>query len=207
MSEEFINKITLSYLMNKDQYKKYISNKISNTVNKKDKKFYKKRIYNIVKQLLSSEEIEIEPKLFSDVKFAFDNFVNSCIHSFKIIDNNDIIQEDYKDIADSICLNLDLDSELDTNNITTKEEADLLLLRSIKIANPTLDNFVKIKYTKAPEQLIIPQQKDINLKDPILKIKGIINKDNLNSKKKKNITNIYDISENTKKEDNQDDKK
>jgi len=206
MSEEFINKITLSYLMNKDQYKKYITNKISNTVNKKDKKFYKKRIYNIVKQLLSSEEIEIEPKLFSDVKFAFDNFVNSCIHSFKIIDNNDIIQEDYKDIADSICLNLDLDSELDTNNITTKEQADLLLLRSIKIANPTLDNFVKIKYTKAPEQLIIPQQKDINLKDPILKIKGI-NKDNLNSKKKKNITNIYDISENTKKEDNQDDKK
>jgi hypothetical protein len=42
-----------------------------------------------------------------------------------------------------------------------------------------------------------------------LKIKGIKekDKDNLNSEKKKNITNIYDKTENTEKKDNKDDKK
>ena len=216
MSEEFVHQVTLNCLMNKDQYNKYVTNntiKLPNTVNKKDKKFYKKRIYNIIKQLLSSQETEIEPRLFTDVQKSFDNFVNICIHSLKVIDKSDILQEDYKDIADSITLNLDLNTELNDDNIQTKEEADLLLVRSIKIANPSLDNFVKKKYTKAPEQIVMPQQKDINLRDPNLKIKGIkekekdTDKDNLNSEKKKNITNIYDKTENTEKKDNKDDKK
>ena len=213
MSEEFVNQVTLKCLMNKDQYNKYVKNntiKLPNSVNKKDKKFYKKRIYNIIKQLLSSQETEIEPRLFTDVQKSFDNFVNICIHSLKIIDKTDIIQEDYKDIAESIILNLDMNTELDIDDIKTKEEADLLLLRSIKIANPSLDNFVKRKYTKAPEKMVMPQQKDINLRDPNLKIKGIKEKekekDNLNSEKKKNITNIYDKNENTEK-NNKDDKK
>ena len=220
MSEEFINQVTLNCLMNKDQYNKYVKNntiKLPNSVNKKDKKFYKKRIYNIIKQLLSSQETEIEPRLFTDVQKSFDNFVNICIHSLKVIDKSDILQEDYKDIAESITLNLDLNTELDDNNVKTKEDADLLLFRSIKITNPSLDNFVKKKYTKAPEQMIMPQQKDINLRDPNLKVKGIKDKDkekdkekdkdNLNIEKKKNITNMYDKTENTEKNDNNDDKK
>ena len=214
MSEEFINQVTLNCLMNKDTYNKYVKNntiKLPNSVNKKDKKFYKKRIYNIIKQLLSSQETEIEPRLFTDVQKSFDNFVNICIHSLKVIDKTDIIQDDYKDIAESITLNLDMNKELDDVDIKTKEEADLLLLRSIKITNPSLDNFVKRKYTKAPQQIMMPQQKDINLRDPNLKIKGIKDKDkekdNLNSEKKKNITNIYDKTENTEKKNNEDDKK
>jgi hypothetical protein len=212
MSEEFINQVTLNCLMNKDQYNKYVKNntiKLPNSVNKKDKKFYKKRIYNIIKQLLSSQETEIEPRLFTDVQKSFDHFVNICIHSLKVIDKSDIIQDDYKDIAESITLNLDMNTELDDADIKTKEEADLLLLRSIKITNPSLDNFVKRKYTKAPQQIMMPQQKDINLRDPNLKIKGIKekDKDNLNSEKKKNITNIYDKTENTEKKNNEDDKK
>ena len=173
--------------MNKDIYNKYIKNntiKLPNSVNKKDKKFYKKRIYNIIKQLLSSQETEIEPRLFTDVQKSFDHFVNICIHSLKVIDKSDIIQEDYKDIAESITLNLDLNTELDDADIKTKEEADLLLVRSIKIANPSLDNFVKRKYTKAPETIVMPQQKDINLRDPNLKIKGIKEKEKEKEKEK-----------------------
>jgi hypothetical protein len=187
MSEEFINQVTLNCLMNKEQYNKYIKNntiKLPNSVNKKDKKFYKKRIYNIIKQLLSSQETEIEPRLFTDVQKSFDHFVNICIHSLKVIDKSDIIQEDYKDIAESITLNLDLNTELDDADIQTKEEADLLLVRSIKIANPSLDNFVKRKYTKAPETIVMPQQKDINLRDPNLKIKGIKEKEKEKEKEK-----------------------
>ena len=66
-------------------------------------------------------------------------------------------------------------------------------MRSVKMSNHSLDNFIKIKMTKNIEELIIPQQKEINLKDPILKIKGIT--------KKKNIINNYD--EDTKKQSNE----
>jgi len=66
-------------------------------------------------------------------------------------------------------------------------------MRSVKLSNHSLDNFIKIKMTKKVEELIIPQQKEINLKDPILKIKGI--------NKKKNIINNYD--EDSKNETNE----
>ena len=65
-------------------------------------------------------------------------------------------------------------------------------MRSVKMSNNSLDNFIKIKMTKSPEELIIPQQKEINLKNPVLKNKGVI--------KKKNIINNY--GEDTQKQAN-----
>jgi hypothetical protein len=82
--------------------------------------------------------------------------------------------------------------EINIENIHSQEEANLLLMKSIKINN-SLDSFVKKTYTKAPEEMIIPKQKDINLKDPSLKTKGVSN-----SLKKKNINNKYE-EENKKK--------
>jgi len=90
-------------------------------------------------------------------------------------------------------LNLDIDAnnEINVENIGSTEEANQLMMRSIKISHPPslLDNFVKVKNTKPHVEQIIPKQKDINLKDPVLKNKGI--------RKKKNITNNYDKSSNS----------
>jgi hypothetical protein len=69
-------------------------------------------------------------------------------------------------------------------------------MRSIKITTPPLDKFVKRKTTKVEEKLIMPKQKEINLNDPELKLKGIT--------KKKNITNKYDEINNSKKENKED---
>ena len=167
--ESYLNQVTLDCLINKDQYNKYISNNITKSINRKDKKFYRKRIYNLVKeQLLSKEEPQ---NLIPDVKYAFDNFVNSCIHYFKIIDRNDINQEEYKLLTTT--LNNIPELEVD-DHIQNKEDADKLLMRSIKIHTPSLDQFVKITYTKKPEDMFLPKQKEIDLKDPALKIKGIL---------------------------------
>jgi hypothetical protein len=81
----------------------------------------------------------------------------------------------------------------------TAEEADKLLMRSIKITTPPLDKFVKRKSTKPEEQLILPKQKEVNLMDPELKDKGINNSNN-NIQKKENITNKYDEIIKTKKD-------
>jgi uncharacterized UPF0160 family protein len=169
-------------------FNKHIKTQKAKSINKEDRKFYKKRIYNLFKEILITKE---EPEnLLPDVKYAYDNFINSCINYFKTIDNNDLIQEEYKgldEIPDIINI-----PELKDNNLQTEEEANKLLMRSIKITTLPLDNFVKRKSTKVEEKLILPKQKEINLNNPELKIKGI--------NKKKNITNKYDENLNTKKE-------
>ena len=192
MSDAFVNQVTLDCLLNKEMFNKHVKNQKSKSINKEERKFYKKRIYNLFKELLITKE---EPEdLLPDVKYAYDNFIHSCIHYFKTIDNNDLNQEEYKNLTDEP--DISNIPELNDNNLKTEEEANKLLMRSIKITTPPLDKFVKRKTTKVEEQIIMPKQKEINLNDPELKLKGI--------NKKKNITNKYDEINNSKKENKED---
>ena len=186
-SNAFLNQASLDYLINTKQYKIQLTTALNTKINRKDKKFYRRRILNLTKELLSKEESEIF--ISPDIKYAFDNLVKTCVHYFKILDRNDIIQEDYNEFDDEI----KEDKEISETEQFLKEENEKLLMRSVKMSNHSLDNFIKIKMTKNIEELIIPQQKEINLKDPTLKIKGIT--------KKKNIINNYD--EDTKKQSNE----
>jgi hypothetical protein len=187
MSEAFVNQVTLDCLLNKEMFNKHVKNQKAKSINKEERKFYKKRIYNLFKELLITKE---EPEdLLPDVKYAYDNFIHSCIHYFKTIDNNDLNQEEYKNLNEEP--DISNIQELDDDNLKTEEEANKLLMRSIKITTPPLDKFVKRKTTKVEEKLIMPKQKEINLNDPELKLKGI--------NKKKNITNKYDEINNSKK--------
>ena len=180
-----LSDIDLEYLINKELYGKSIDSKMQphiNINNKKDKKFYKKRIYDLTKQLLSNEQ---PPTLFPDVQNTFDNYIKSCISYFKVIDTSDIIQEDYDDLLGPINNATSVDNVADADNMNNIDEINKLMMRSIKIMEPNaLEKLVKRTITKKEVEPIIPQQKDINLKDPILKNKGI--------RKKKNITNKYD---------------
>ena len=190
MSEAFLNQVTLDCLLNKNLYNKHLlADKKRNNI-KKDKKFYKKRIFNLVKEILITKETP--PDLFPDVKYTFDNFVESAIQYFKSKDNNDLIQSEYNNIEETPIINSDL-LELNIDSPLTEKDANELLMRSFKITKPSLDNFVTIKYTKPACDIVLPKQKDINLKDPDLRNKGII-------RKKKNIINKYDENINSKKE-------
>jgi hypothetical protein len=196
-SDDFLNQVSLDFLINKKQYKNHFvsftENTINKKINKKDKKFYRRRILNLTKDLLSKEtEVEAEASIPPDIKYMFDNFIKACVHYFKILDRNDIIQEDYNEFdefEDKIKENNEINDE---SHKILKEENEKLLMRSVKMTNPSLDNFIKINMTKQSKELIIPQQKEINLKDPILKNKGI--------DKKKNIINNYE--EDAKKQTN-----
>jgi hypothetical protein len=195
MGDSFINQVTLDCLLNKELLDKKLLNKLAKSVDKHDKKFYRKRIHNLSKELLLSKEDMKDIPV--DIKFAFNNFIKVCINHFKTIDNNDIIQQehiDYENLEKSICIGENI-NEINTDNILNKEDADKLLMRSININPNSLDNFVQRKSTNPQKQMIIPKQKEINLKDPALKEKGITNKC-----KKKNINNKYDETPNEKKE-------
>lgn len=187
-ANDFLNQASLDFLINKKHYKIHLTNIKDKKINRKDKKFYRKRILSLSKDLLYKEEDEIN--VLTDIKFAFDNYVKSCINYFKLLDRNDIIQEEYNNINEEIKEEIKEENEPSETAQFLKEENEKLLVRSVKMSTNKLDNFIKIKMTKQPEELIIPQQKQINLKDPNLKIKGV--------NKKKNINNNYD--ENTKKQ-------
>lgn len=182
-NNNYINQITIDYLINKGIYKNYLENtnrNASKKANKKDKKFYRKRILNLTKDfLLFNEKEDVLP----DVKYAFENYVKTCIEYFKTLDRSDIIQEDYSDLEEK---GKELDElldceEINIENINNLTQADNLLMRSINI-KPTLDKFIKITTYKKEE--VIPIQKEINLQEPYLKNKGIC--------KKKNIPNNYE---------------
>lgn len=198
MSETFVNQVTLDCLLNRDLLNSHLKSKMCKSANKKDKKFYRKRIYTLVKDLLIEKDasnnlnsINIPP----DVKYAFDNFVKTCITHFKNTDTCDIIQSDYQNIEESVLIGNDI-PELNDDHLT-KEEADKLLIRSIKLpANNTLDHFVKKKVTANKKKMILPKQKNIDLKDPSLKMKGVIAKD-----KKKNLHNKYEETNDKEKQE------
>ncbi len=192
--ENDILDLNLEYLLNKDQYNKYLNNKNPNTSKRvrKDKKFYKKRVFELTKQLLNNETPD---RLTSDVVSRFDNYYKAGIEYFKILDKTDIIQYDYIDISSSYSLeNTDLNTNYIirdlSNGIGINNECDILLTtRSFDLPKKaTLDNFVKVTNIKIKKE-IIPLKKKINLKDPMLKIKGI----GLSIQKKiNNIDNKYE---------------
>jgi hypothetical protein len=196
MSQAFVDQVTLDCLLNKSLFNNQVKNKKAQSVNKEDKKFYKKRIYNLFKEMLINKA---EPEnLLPDVKYAYDNFINSSINYFKTIDNNDLLQEEYKTLDEAALENINAIPELGDD--VGVEDADKLMMRSIKITTQTLDKYVKRKSTKPQEKLILPKQKEVNLMDPELKVKGLQNNSNNINIKKKNITNKYDELINTKKE-------
>ena len=203
MSQAFVDQVTLDCLLNKSLFNNQVKNRKAQSVNKEDKKFYKKRIYNLFKEILINKA---EPEnLFPDVKYAYDNFINASINYFKTIDNTDLLQEEYKTLDESALENINAIPELGDD--IAVEEADKLMMRSIKIKTPSLDKYVKRKNIKPEEKLILPKQKEVNLMDPELKVKGLNSNNSSNSSsnnniniKKKNITNKYDELINTKKE-------
>jgi len=175
--------------MNKDTYKKYVATKKKSVVNKKDQKFYRRRLLSLTKELLYPEETATNTKptatspLTNDPNIVglFQIYTRACIEHFKTLDKNDIIQEDYSTLTTET-------AEMSVEDIKTQAEIDQQFMRSIHVKEATtLDKFVKRSTTAPKEEPILPKQKDINLRDPALKNKGI--------RKKKNITNKYEEEE------------
>jgi hypothetical protein len=126
MSQALVNQITLDCLLNKEMMGKHVMRQREKQINKEDLNFYRKRIFNLFKEIISNNQ----PKdLAPDVKYAYDTFIKYSIDYLKVVDNNDLLQEECKDVEFPlhICIDqvIDLSANLDINN-----EADKLLMRS-----------------------------------------------------------------------------
>ena len=154
MDQEYINKITLEYLLNPSIL---IKNSENDKTLEKDIKFYRKRICQITKDMSRGK---FENETF---KTLFDNYASQIIYYFKRQDAKDIYQEEYNDLT--------LDHDIHREFSSDDTSLDQLLLNNPDPI-PTLNNFVK-KINIDKEEKIVPTQKIANIKDPSLRTKGL----------------------------------
>jgi len=151
----------LEFLIN-PSYQNIIKN-VPNKVEKKkefnnDRKFYKPRILNLMKNMLNKKESH--PSLDK----SFHIFVSDCIEHFKTIDKNEILQEEYKDISFN-------EMKIDCTDDSLISANDCLFKKSTK--GTKIEDFIDIRKIKLKkEEKILPQAKNINLKENYMKTKG-----------------------------------
>lgn len=129
-----------------------------------DRRFYKKRILEVVKEILRGGEVP------PSIKDSSNHFMGDVVKHLKEIDRRDIIQAAYKDITD-----LPPILETDDEDSQSVEEANVLMMNQIKTeAEGTLDTFVERTGVSTSElERPAPQKKIVNLSDPQLRTKGV----------------------------------
>jgi hypothetical protein len=117
MSEDFVNQLTLNFLISKHQLQK-LNKKVkenADTSRKTDKELYGQRITKLFNDLLVNEPPDT---LLQEVQIGFDLFMDKCIYYFKAVDNNDLFEkartDDYP--SDNI-IHDDIDYEKEENSI------------------------------------------------------------------------------------------
>ena len=168
-----INYITLEIMANSDTYNKYLkrNNLEHDTVLKGDKRFYRKRIAAMAKDILNNNVNNNSDSPINDVIInAFNTFARLCISHFKFKDTMDNIQGDYKDMV--LVDTCGVASGVDTTEGWSMDEANKLFMKQIDKKVITMDNFVT-KTSPPQDEMIIPKTKDLNLKDPKYKKKDI----------------------------------
>jgi len=199
-----VDHVTLDLMVNQPQYERYLRNKEADLTGKfeKAKRFYKKRIIEMTRELLKGETLS---DIF--VLQAFEAYAKSCITYFRNKDKNDTLQEEHMAECNAIgylppiveteteSLHMDDDDNEDNEfnedndddddagpnpSLTDSTKRKLEILMSFdkhRVTVPTLDTFV-IKITPAASAcnnhgVSIPQLKEINLDDPKFKTKDI----------------------------------
>jgi len=163
MNEEYINNITLEYLLNPILYEKINDQKkLFNEDILKDIKFYRRRICQITKDMCKEDYVN------NNLQSLFFNYANNIIYYLKQEDEKDIFQSQY----DNLILNNETNNICDISNLENFDDNIDNLLLNIKPKNNNLDNFVKKINIKNTEK-ILPQIRIANIKDPILKKKGV----------------------------------
>lgn len=179
MSQSLVDQITLDCLLNREVMGEHVMKQREKQINKEELTFYRKRIYNLFKDIISNNTpINLSP----DVKYAYDTFLKVSIDYFKSADNNDLLQEEYKDVTIPMhdCSEEHEDVVI---NIVADNETNKLLMRSVKMDVPTLDKYVKRTCVKKENDIILPKTREVDIMNPELKNKGL---------KKNNINYLYE---------------
>lgn len=184
--------IDLMYLTN---YNKTTKQETSNEiVDKKDVVFYRKRIFQLCKDLLRFNESD------PNIKESFEQFCKTAIDHFKMIDKSEIIQNEYK--------HLDMDVPVSSYKPEDIPDPNEIMFKKIEKPTDKMDRFVIKHVTKKQPDIHLPVEKKYNLKDVKYQDKDIQVKANSSSevmikKKKQNKKKINKIKKEAKQKKQQ----
>ena len=147
----------LEYLVSPDIYQRLQSNN-KNKLEKKDIKFYKKRVILLFKQILKKNIKDLPPSLIQ----TYNDFLLTAIAHLKLEDKKDYIQtlHSYKDLA--------IDEPTTEKTPEEKKNKDELLYNK---QSKTIKDFVIIKSNKYKTNF--PEKNLFKENDPELKVKGL----------------------------------
>ena len=137
-------------------------------IERKDFRFYKKRIFNLYKQLMTKKETD--PVLLE----AFNEFNKKAIEHLKFIDKSSILQEEYVDLSDNIsgkhCFNTSVNKPLDK-----VQYSNHMLMKDYNLATKSVTEGLGVikKKLKETKPIVLPEKKNINLKDTKFKHKDL----------------------------------
>ena len=130
MSEDYINQLTLNFLISKSQLDKINKKKEKNNINnsrKMETELYDQRIRQLFNDLLVGKPSNI---LLQEVQKGFDLFIDKCIYYFKEVDNDEQCEKTRTDdypTDDIIQDDIDYEKEeksIEKGNYTEKEKEE-----------------------------------------------------------------------------------
>jgi len=142
------NKFDLQFLAN-PSFMNQISYKSTSVIAQEDLNFYKKRIFKVTKEYLRGGKRDF------DLDKDFEAYAFSCIEYFKFIDKAEIIQEEYKQMKKKQPSEIDPSGVHIGNNIIMKKK---------KNPTPKITDHINIKTTRTVKKIVLPLQRQINIK-------------------------------------------
>jgi hypothetical protein len=183
--------MTAEYMMNRTQYDKLMRHENEEDMHaefRKDRRFYKKRIFALTRDLFNKKTRDVE------IVAPFNAYIKECIKYLKFKDMSDIIQMEHAeqpaevdddgfdggmttDYATDFCAVGDGDEEKEKGDgvdIISRAN-EYCMKQSPEVKRISLDNYVVVQTPSSDDhpQLIIPKRKEINLRDPSFKTKGL----------------------------------
>lgn len=189
--------MTAEYMMNRTQYDKLMRHENEEDMHvefRKDRRFYKKRIFALTRDLFNKKTRDVE------IVAPFNAYIKECIKYLKFKDMSDIIQMEHAeqpaevdddgfeggmttDYATDFCAVGDGDEEKEKGEKEKGDGVDIIsraneycMKQSPEVKRISLDNYVVVQTPPSSDdhpQLIIPKRKEINLRDPSFKTKGL----------------------------------
>ena len=182
----FLNSVILGNILNHEKCE--LKNSIDVYMDSKIKDF----------KVMMKKSVDDMP---SDIKFAFESFLKSCIHHFKMTDHTELVQAEY-DKEEEVVASLEeegLEDEVVAEEESLQESLEDEKMRSLKVKMEYmyLDNFVK----STTSDIFVPHQKNVVLENDSNKkeIKEKGKKKTVDKlRKKKNIDINYENTKNEK---------
>ena len=160
----------LEFLMNCELYEKYKHKQETEDTSLfiNDKRFYKKRIIQLTKDLFKPN------KHSESINLLYNNYIKTCIDHFKMKDKMDIIQTEYSNEPDN-------KPKAETETDISLGQIDNEFLKSVlnKPSSSNLDDYVIKTINEPPPPPHLPKKKIVNLTNPELMNKGVKKKRNL----------------------------